>query len=123
MPTARRLIDPATRDYVLSLGEYESDIGVTSKVLARIVTRRGSVVPRPSFGSLLHTIKGPIPGFERLAVRHVEDCVNDLVRAREVNRLKVEVTRNGSALELAVNYFDRRGRKQTVRHTHRLIGA
>lgn len=123
MVTARRLIDPNARDYVLSLGEYESDIGVTSKVLARVVTRRGSVVPKPSFGSRLHSIKGPVPGFQTLAERYVEECLDDLVRAREVNKLSVDVARNGSVLDLTIVYYDRHGRRQTVRHSHRLTGA
>lgn len=127
MPTARRLIDPSSRDYVLTLGAYESDIGITSKVLARIATRRGSVRTLPRFGSMLHTIKGPFPGFEKLGERHVHDALADLVATREVNRLKVRVSRGGSpvnaALELDVEFFDRRGRRQTVRYTHRVQGV
>lgn len=127
MPTVRRLIDPNTRDYVLTLGEYEEDIGVTSKVLARVATRKGSIAPLPSFGSELHTIKGPIPGYERLAERYVAACLDDLVQAREVNNLQVDVSVERSsgtaALCLDINFRDRRGRRQRVPYTFRLTGS
>lgn len=127
MPTIRRRIEPSSRDYMLRLGEYEGDDGVASKVLTRIVTKRGSIVPLPNFGSLLHTIRGPIPGYETLAKRYTLECLSDLVRSREVNDLTVTVARTRSAsnasLDITVDYRDRRGRRQTVRHTHRLTGA
>lgn len=127
MPTLRRRIDPQRRDYVLTLGEYEEDIGVTSKVFARVATKKGSVVPLPSFGSELHTIKGPIPGFEQLARRFVENAVSDMIRAREISSLLVDVSvdRSGpdAVLCLDINFRDRRGRAQQVKYSNRLIGS
>ena len=125
MPTARRYIDPNSRDYVIVLGEYTPDVGITTKVFSRIATKRGSVAVLPRFGSLLHTIKGPFAGFDKLAERHVKDCLADLVMRREVNRLKVIVTRGASqpgtaTLDLDVEFYDRRGRRQRVNYTHRL---
>lgn len=127
MPTARRRIDANLRDYVLTLGSYEPDVGITSKVHRRIATKRGSIKVLPRYGSLLHTIKGPFAGFEKLAERHVHDALADMVGAREVNRLKVTVRRGGSAvnaaLDLDLEFYDRRGRRLTVAYTHRVQGV
>lgn len=127
MPTLRRRIIPKTRDYALTLGEYEQDLGVTSKVLARVATKRGSVVPLPTFGSRLHTIKGAFPGATQLAERYTRECLQDLVRAREVNELSVTapVDREAGAalLCIVIEFRDRRGRPQKVPYTHRIIGS
>jgi len=127
MPTVRRQLDPTLRDYVLTLGEYEEDAGITSKVWSRMATKKGSIVPLPSFGSLLHTIAGPVPGWEELAKRYTVQCLDDLVRAREVNGLKVtpSVQRTGSnaLLCLEVVFRDRKGRRQRVPYTYRMTGS
>ena len=127
MPTLRRRIDPNTRDYALTLGEYEEDLGVTSKVVARVATKRGSVVPLPTFGSRLHTIAGAFPGAVQLAERYTLECLRDLVRAREVNQLKATVTIERSAgtalLCIDIEFRDRRGRPQKVPYVHRITGS
>ncbi len=119
----RRNIDPVSRDYVLHLGGYVGDVGLTSKVISRVATRRGSIVMLPTYGSRLHTIKGPVSGFEVLTESYVHEALDDLVQAREVNDLRVTVQRNKSALDISIDYRDRRGRRQTVPYTHRMTGA
>lgn len=123
----RRDIDPQTRDYTLTLGAYDKDASVTSKVSSRLSTRRGSIVLLPGYGSLLFTIKGPVPGWEQLAIRYSKQALDDLVRSREVNNLSVlpqlGSDDRGTFFNLIVAFTDRQGRPQRVTFTHRLTGA
>lgn len=119
----RRHIDPVSRDYTLTLGQYDEGLGVTSEVISRVVTRRGSIVALPSYGSTLYTIKGPVAGFETLAKRAVEVALTDMLRSGKIRRLSVSVQRAGSVLDLSIHFYDRRGRQQTVNVTHRMTGA
>lgn len=124
MPTTRRYMDPNTRDYVVASGEYQQDDTPASKVTARLRTKRGSIKVLPNFGSLLHTIAGSFAGYDLLAKRYATECLDDLVKSGEIRELVVDVDKTvRSALVIIVSYRNRRGRKQTVRHTHRLTGA
>jgi hypothetical protein len=127
VPSIRRDIDPQTRDYTLTLGSYDKDATVTSKVTSRMGTQRGSIIPLPNYGSRIHTIKGPVAGWQRLVRRYTEEALADMVRAREVNALviesEVESNETGALLVIILSFRDRRGRPLRVRYTHRLTGA
>lgn len=105
--------DPLTGDYVLTAGDDFQVISgapvVLQAMLRRLLTRRGSCVWAPSFGSTLHELPREKAGgeIEQDAEARVREALEPLRKRGEVVELEVGVSRvDAHRLSIAVRARD-----------------
>lgn len=117
----RRYADPETLDYVLEHGAPKGDPTLSTDVLRRLATRRGSIPTLKTFGSRFHTIRKLGRGVTRQAAFYAREAVTDLVKSRRIRDLQVKaLVLPRGALSIEVSFRDLAGNTQTVRYTHRV---
>lgn len=125
---ARRWIDPETRDYVVERGGPRGDSTRAAKVYIQLATRRGSCAVNPKLGSRLHLITRTGRGVVQRAEAYALECVEDMVRAREIRDVTAvaEVVRDatgvGARLDTTLSFYDSASDPRSVRITQRMVG-
>lgn len=121
---ARRWLDPQTGDYVVENGGPRADTTHASKILLRLRMKRGTCAVLPSLGSRLHLIKTMTPGSKRLARAYAFEAIDDLIKAKEIRNVEIDVETSivaGTAsLEIEVRFFDSDNDPRSVTYSHRL---
>lgn len=121
---ARRWLDPDTRDYVVERGGPRADATRASKVLLRMTVKRGSCAVAPTLGSRFHLIRRDGVGVVQRAEAYGHECVEDLVKRREIRDVGVSATvvrtPSNTALDVVIAFKDTAGDPRSVRFSQRL---
>lgn len=113
-----------TGEVVLVNGRFAEDEAFSTELVSRLRTRRGSVIPLPTYGSRLHTIKKATSDAAALAEKYCDIAVRPMIDQGKIRSatFSATITRTypGAYLLIECVYRDRQGRRQTLEYNHRL---
>lgn len=114
--TKRPLLDPATRDWIITKGRLEDDETHASTVLWLLDHHRGTSAAYPDVGSRFWTIRKILPNTPRTVEIMAFEALNPLIRDRKITNVEAAARRAGQVLiELKVNWRDHKGKKNAIR--------
>lgn len=127
--TWNRWLDESARDYTVERGNFKRDSTARSKVLIRLMTKRGALLASPEIGTRIFELVKSYVGEAtlRMAETLTEDALADLVAAGELRALDVTASpvfnESGTkvvGIQLEVAYEDRLGARDALSHLHKL---
>ena len=107
-------IDPKTKDLLLKDKQLVEDPTMSTAVLLRVTTHRGSVPGLPWFGSRLHTLTTLGDTTARIAEGFLLESVGDLVNSGRIRNVAVHAEVDGTALKWELSWEDQADRRQTL---------
>ncbi len=99
-------IDPITKDILIEKQRLVDDDTMTSAVLLRVNTHRGSVPGMPWFGSRLHTLTTLGDVSARVAEGYLLESVSDLIQEDKIRNVTVRATTDGTVLKWELSFED-----------------
>lgn len=120
------LIDPTTRDYVLTGGKLTQDPagGLANAVYLRLMTPLGSYWAEPALGSRLHELQREkdVARVARLAQQYAEQALAPLLTAGRAQSIVVSVVRQPGRLLLSITITQPSGQVATFTHPVSVAG-
>lgn len=120
MAAIRRYLDPGTGDYNVVNGGPENDESHVSQVMLALRMRKGSFLPDPRIGSLLHEIRALDSQAPRKAERLVKLALRYLIERRAIFNVRVTAEVVGNKLPIDVHFKDPGGRPRHAPYTHKV---
>ena len=107
-------LDPEKRDLLIKNQQLVPDETMSTAVMMRVTTHRGSVPGMPWFGSRLHTLTTLRDTSARIAEGFLLESVGDLVRAGKIRNVNVKAEVDGTALKWELSWEDQADQRQTL---------
>ena len=107
-------LDPTTKDLLLMNKQLVEDPTMSTAVLLRVNTRRGSVPGLPWFGSRLHTLTTMGDTTARIGEGFLLESVADLIRDGKIRDVNVRAQVDGTTLKWELSWEDQADRRQTL---------
>ncbi len=107
-------IDPSTKDLAILNERLVEDTTMSTAVMLRVTTERGSVPGMPWFGSRLHTLTTMGDVSVRLAEGYLLESVGDLIRADKVRNVTVRADVEGTTLKWELSWEDQTDQRHTL---------
>ena len=107
-------VDPSTKDLLLVNSQLVEDPTMSTAVMLRATTHRGSVPGMPWFGSRLHTLTTLGDTTARIAEGFLLEAVGDLINAGKIRDVTVRAEVDGTALKWEMSWVDQSDRRSTL---------
>jgi phage gp46-like protein len=107
-------INPEKRDLLIMNEQLVEDPTMSTAVMLRVTTQRGSVPGLPWFGSRLHTLTTLRDTSARIAEGFLLEALGDLVRTDKIRNVNVEAEVDGTALKWQLSWEDQASQRQTL---------
>lgn len=113
-----------TGEVVLENGRYAEDQAFSTELISRLRTRRGSVIPLPTYGSRLYEIKKTTSDAAALAEKYASIAVQPMIDQRKIRSATftatIKRTSPGAYILLECVYQDQLGTRRSLQYNHRL---
>lgn len=107
-------LDPTTKDLLIHNKQLVEDPTMSTAVLLRVTTHRGSVPGLPWFGSRLHTLTTLGDTSARIAEGFLLESVGDLVRDGRIRNVHAKAEVDGTALKWELSWEDQADKRQVL---------
>ncbi len=107
-------INPLTKDFAIEKQRLVEDTTMSTSVMLRVTTHRGSVPGMPWFGSRLNTLTTLGDTSPRLAEGFLLEAVGDLITAGKIRNVTVRAEAEGTALKWELSWEDQADRRHVL---------
>jgi len=107
-------LDSSMKDLLIRNKQLVGDETMSTAVLLRITTQRGSVPGLPWFGSRLHTLTTMGDTTARVAEGFLLESVGDLIRDGRIRNVNVRAETDGTTLKWEMSFEDQADRRRTL---------